>query len=272
MYTYKSIIILGSNGMLGQMVKKYFTMAKYTVHIIDSRFEEENCIAYVNEINKLEDSIVINCIGKIKQKSGDLFELIWSNTILPLELSRNLRPGHFLIHPSTDCVFKGDSEVCYPLYAKHDADDFYGWTKSIGETAAISSNRTLIIRVSIIGPDYKSNKGLLSWFLNLPTHSKLNGFVDHFWNGITTLEWCKQLEKLIKNNVLISQSGNIIQLGTSERYTKFDMLNLFQEVFGTDHNIIKYNSKQNVNRCLEPQYLSNSLDTQLKELYAFMKL
>ena len=268
----KSIIILGSNGMLGQMVKKYFTIANYTLHIIEDRFEQHNFNTFINEINKFEDSIVINCIGRIKQKSDDLFELVWSNTILPLELSRNLKPGHFLIHPSTDCVFKGDNNMGYLSNSKHDAEDFYGWSKSMGELAVSTKNNALTIRVSIIGPDYNSSKGLLSWFMNLPSNSEINGYVNHYWNGITTLEWCKQLEKLINENKLINKKNNLIQLGTEKKYTKYDMINNFQEVFGTNHKIIPYNSENNINRSLIPDIFTSSLDIQLKELRSFMKL
>ena len=60
----KKIIVLGSKGMLGQMVKLYFTNEKFEVIVFDKRFTENNFISYFDELNSFEDGIVINCIGK----------------------------------------------------------------------------------------------------------------------------------------------------------------------------------------------------------------
>lgn len=256
--------------MLGQMVKMYFESEYYSVYTIDERFEYENIQKFINTINSINDGIVINCIGRIKQKSEEISDLMWSNAILPLELSRSLKPSHFLIHPSTDCVFSGVKETHYSLSDKHDAYDSYGWSKSLGETAVSQRNNSLVIRVSIIGPDDNSNKGLLSWFLNLPENSKINGFTNHYWNGITTLEWCKQVDKLIKTDAIHSQFNNVIQLGTEKTYTKNEMLILFQIAFNTNHLIIPFCAETTINRCLSPQILSNNLNVQLEELKLFI--
>jgi dTDP-4-dehydrorhamnose reductase len=189
----KKIIVLGSKGMLGQMVIKYFGALGYSTIEFNERISEHTIFPIIKSINKLDDSVVINCIGKIKQKSDDVFTLLWSNSILPMELSRSLKKTHFLIQPSTDCVFTGNRAQSYDVNDFNDAEDVYGWSKSLGEHVLQHRTNTLIVRVSIIGPDYNSDKGLLSWFLNLEEGSTVNGFTNHFWNGITTLEWCKRI-------------------------------------------------------------------------------
>ena len=269
---HKSIIILGANGMLGQMVMKYFIFEKYKVQVINDRFESNTVNDFINKINSYEDSIVINCIGKIKQKSDDLNDLLWSNSILPLELARSLKSGHFLIHPSTDCVFSGNIYGKYLSHSWHDSVDFYGWSKSLGETAVYGRAKSLVIRVSIIGPDTNSNKGLLSWFLNLPNNSEINGYVNHTWNGVTTLEWCKQVQTLIEKKDFEDNLYKLIQLGTEESYSKNDMLNSFQTVFGTNHKITPTISENTINRCLNADIVSKCLQDQLKELQAFLEI
>ena len=107
----KRIIILGSKGMLGQMVKSYFTIHGFELILYDKRFNEENISSYLDELNSYYDAIVINCIGRIKQKSEEALNLLWSNTILPLLLARSLKSSHVLIHPSTDCVLDGESAL-----------------------------------------------------------------------------------------------------------------------------------------------------------------
>ena len=270
---YKKIIILGSKGMLGQMAEKYFTSQKFDVDYFNERFTEFNFIEYVEKINAFDSSIIINCIGKIKQKSNDTLDLLWANTILPLELSRKLNKKHFLIHPSTDCVFNGLSKIPYEVNQTNTANDIYGWSKSLGEIAIKSKLNSLIIRVSIIGPDLFSKKGLLSWFLNNSEKSNLNGYINHFWNGITTLEWCKKLHEFILNDFEIrTNDKHIIQLGTEQIYSKYDMLMLFQKTFETDFNISKVNANEEINRSLVPNIISKQLEEQLVELKSFIDL
>jgi hypothetical protein len=84
------------------------------------------------------------------------------------------------------------------------------------------------------------------------------------WNGITTLEWCKQAEKLMTH--LEGNTGRIIQLGTSDFYSKFKMLQLFQEYFKTDFLIGGVELPNAVDRRLMPEILSISLESQLREL------
>lgn len=260
----KDIIVLGSNGMLGQMVVKYFESQDYSITIINDRINESNIFQIVNSINKLEDSVVINCIGKIKQKSNDPFALLWSNSIFPLELSRSLKKSHFLIQPSTDCVFAGNKEGYYEVSDFNDAEDVYGWSKSLGEHALQNRPNTLIIRVSIIGPDNNSDKGLLSWFLNLKDGSTVNGFTNHFWNGITTLEWCKFVEKYFKSKK--AYPNNIVQLGTKDIHSKFDMLNMFNNVFNKNIVINSYSDGAILQKCLMPTIYCQNLKFQLIEL------
>ena len=266
----KKIIVLGSKGMLGQMVKLYFTNEKFEVIVFDKRFTENNFISYFDELNSFEDGIVINCIGRIKQKSEEAFDLLWANSILPLSLARSLKSSHILIHPSTDCVFDGLTDKPYNFSDFHSASDVYGWSKSLGETAVTNMANSLIVRVSIIGPDSNSNKGLLSWFLNNPSGTILNGFTNHFWNGITTLEWCKRIHEIIINENTLNQfmKQGLIQLGTKEIYSKYEMLRIFKKVFQKDYEI-KPQESQYINRCLQSLIESKSLEIQLNELRTF---
>lgn len=266
------IIILGSKGMLGQMVKCFFNKEGYKVIEYNKRFDENSIHNYFDEINVFENSVVINCIGKIKQKSDSTYDLLLSNTIFPLELSRSLKEGHLLIHPSTDCVFDGISEIPYLIKDKHTANDIYGISKSLGEQSLMSRSNTLILRVSIIGPDINSSKGLLSWFLNNTSNSELQGFTNHLWNGITTLEWCEKLIFFLKDPKLLNGllDRKIIHLGTEEIYSKYEMLLLFNMIFKKNFTILPFQAPNYINRCLKPDFISKSLEKQLKRLKSYM--
>jgi dTDP-4-dehydrorhamnose reductase len=268
----KKIILLGSKGMLGQMVKHFFVNEGYEIITYDKRFDENSINNYFDELNSIESSIVINCIGRIKQKSDLAYDLLLSNTIFPLDLSRSLKSSHLLIHPSTDCVFDGISQNLYLTSDKHTSSDIYGISKSLGETALLSRSNTLILRVSIIGPDFYSSKGLLSWFLNNISQEKLEGYTNHFWNGITTLEWCEKLLHVLRNQKLLNClfERKIIQLGTNEIYSKYEMLSLFNSEFKKNFNIVPFQATTYVNRCLKPDIISMPLETQLERLNKYM--
>lgn len=258
--------------MLGQMSVKYFKYAGYDVITLKNRYEPATRINFIEEIQQHPNSIVINAIGRIKQKSDDTNDLLWANAILPLDLAKDLLSSQILIHPSTDCVFAGDKGKPYNVDDKQDATDDYGWSKQLGEAAVVNRAKTLIVRVSIIGIDNNPNpKGLLGWFISQPANANLKGFSNHFWNGITTLEWCKIVEQQFN---LIDKSSypfaKIIQPSTPEFHTKCQMLDLFNEVFAKNHLIEPLNCVQAVDRRLQGTIMANNLKEQLFELKLFM--
>ena len=267
---HKRMIILGSRGMLGQMVLKYFLSSGFDVISFDQRFNEFTYIEYIDKLNSLPDAFVVNCLVRISQKSTNAMELLLPNAILPLELARKLKASHVLVQPSTDCVFDGTKDEFYDVDYMHNAIDAYGWSKSLGESAVLGMHNSFVIRVSIIGLDENSTKGLLSWFLSNPSKSKMNGYSSIFWNGVTTLEWSRKLDEIIKSTSRLSEiiDLKVIQLGTREKYSKFDMLQMFQKIFHTDF-IIRSTKTKKIDRCLEPQIISDALTVQLEELKKF---
>ena len=266
----QNIIVLGSRGMLGQMVVEYFGNLNYHIFEFNERIDELNIFRIIQQLNELEDSVVINCIGKIKQKSSDAFTLLWSNAILPLELNRSLKKGHILIQPSTDCVFTGNKRSNYMVSDFNDAQDVYGWSKSLGETTLQHRPNTLIVRVSIIGPDEQSDKGLLSWFLNLKEGSHIKGYTNHIWNGITTLAWCIFIEDYLRSPSKTSYELNTVQLGTTEVHNKYDMLVMFNEIFGKQINIEPVVEGEVISKCLNPDIICKDLRSQLTDLRDFL--
>jgi dTDP-4-dehydrorhamnose reductase len=256
--------------MLGQMVSTYFGRLGHTVVPVTERYTAETRLDFMNALNAAGSGVVVNCIGKIKQKTGGAQDLVWANGVLPLDLWENLRPDQYLIHPSTDCVFAGTAGQPYQVTATADATDDYGWSKRMGEVALVGKPRTLVVRVSIIGPDRNASaKGLLGWFLGLPAGAQVKGFTNHLWNGVTTLEWCKYLAQLLISGQLPAHEGKVVQLGTAEHHTKHEMLLLFQQTYATNYQIVPSDGQAAVDRRLAPTVQAKPLALQLKELYGF---
>jgi len=260
------MIVLGHNGMLGQMAVKYFKTKAKRIITFEKRFNQSNALGFASELREYPNAVVINCIGKISQKTDNSEELYTANSFLPLVLKDQLHESQLLIHPSTDCVFSGKKGEAYNENDCPDAKDTYGWSKTLGEKALTGRTNTVIMRVSIIGLDNSNNsRGLLGWFLSNKKGDELKGYSNHLWNGITTLEWCKQAELLI-NNHYENEDCKLIQFGTKEHYSKYEMLKLFQEVFKTEFEIRKYKTTENIDKRLVPRFYSKSLKNQLIEI------
>jgi dTDP-4-dehydrorhamnose reductase len=131
---------------------------------------------------------VINAMGVIKHKlnerdPGDVERAVRVNALFPHLLARAAaESGARVLQIATDCVYSG-GRGRYTESDEHDARDVYGKTKSVGEVRSPPMHH---LRCSIIGPELASHRSLLDWFLQQPRQSKIDGFVNHRWNGVTT--------------------------------------------------------------------------------------
>ena len=266
------LLILGANGMLGQMVFKFFTgEKKYSVLIQNDRFDAAEPRLFVEKINGINPEIVINCIGSIKQKIPGKQNLYDINARLPGALSKYLNKKIYLIHPSTDCVFSGKSIKPYQGHELPDAEDDYGISKSMGDLCLANRPRTLIVRTSIIGPDSRINSmGLLAWFLRQSTSNVVPGYINHNWNGVTTLEWCQTIESIIPKIDLFKKTKTV-QLGTKKTVSKFELLNIVNDIYSCGVEIIPTKHIETINRSLMPDIVAESIKQQLSHLFVYQR-
>lgn len=263
----KKIFILGHNGMLGNAVLKYFSISKkenYILYTTDKRFPDEG---FKKELINSDAEFIINCIGKIPQKKP---ESVIDYEILNIELPIFLESlNKKIIHPSTDCEFSGKKNKYYQYKKndKRDAKDDYGKSKSyISKKIEDEFKNTKIIRVSIIGHELKSSLSLLDWFLS--QKKEVNGYTNHFWNGITTLEWAKICESIINN---WENYPKLNQFGTKENKSKYELLNIIKNIYKKDIKINKLKTNEQLNKCLKSDKNIKKIESQLIELKKFYK-
>jgi dTDP-4-dehydrorhamnose reductase len=84
------------------------------------------------------------------------------------------------------------------------------------------------LRCSIIGPEPKTHVSLFDWLLRQKKGAVINGFTNHFWNGITTLHFARLCHGIISSNMTLPHIQHIIPTGKT---TKFDLLQLLAEHF-----------------------------------------
>lgn len=240
----KKVLIIGSKGMAGHMIKEYLTQKRYDVYGTFREKEEKNL--EVNEfyldafdkekleeiLKKVKPDFVINCIGILNQFAENNPDIaIYVNGYFPHYLDRlSEKYGYKLIHITTDCVFSG-KKGNYTEDDFRDADSYYGRSKAIGE---VNNNRTLTFRTSIIGPDInKDGIGLFNWFMK--QEGKIRGYSNVFWSGVTTLELAKAIESSFGQNI-----SGLIHLVNNEKISKYDLLKLFSKYMNKDIEIEKY--------------------------------
>lgn len=254
------ILILGHNGMLGHMVKRYMISMGFKIETINEKWPSSSFIEYVKNS---DSNFLINCIGSIPQKKPSWEQYKSVNILLPLFLSENFCGR--IVHPTTDCEFSGNLKFEH-FYSKNDtkdATDDYGISKSHISYLLSSKPNVKQIRTSIIGPEINSKKvSLMEWFFK--QEKSLNGYINHYWNGITTLEWSKQCLNLINN---WENYENVIQLGTN-CINKFELLNIINRKFFMYKDIIPTNSIYS-NKCLKSDFTLETIETQIIELKNF---
>ena len=128
----------------------------------------------------------------------------------------------------------------------------------------------MIIRTSIIGTTKDNNgAGILDWFLSQNDDAQINGYLNHMWNGITTLKWCEIVREIIEKKIDVPKNG-ILQLSSPEKINKYDLLEKFSEVFEKQLIINQYKTDQQVNRLIESDIELSKIHTQLLELKKFI--
>ncbi len=255
------VLVLGNTGMLGNAVYSYLeTQKDVEVFTITARYPDA---LFFEQIESIKADYIINCIGAIPQHSPSPEAYRLLNEELPQALDRLGIP---VIHPSTDCEFSGTLPLGTQYSKDHvrDAVDAYGASKARASAwIERTAKNTKIIRTSIIGHELSTNNSLLDWFLAQTGTAR--GYTNHYWNGITTLEWAKQCLCLIRN---WTTAPLITQLAT-EPVNKYQLLCLIQKVYEKDILINTYETESGTNKCLISDILLPSLTQQLTELRLF---
>ena len=272
----KKVLLFGATGMAGHVVYYYLqSTGKYDISNVVYRtpLTEDSIIvdvtnrdAVADVVHRVHPEIIINCVGiLIKGSREHPDNAILINAYFPHLLKRlSDEVGAKLIHISTDCVFSG-KKGNYTEDDFRDADDVYGRSKALGE---IINDKDLTIRTSIIGPELKENgEGLFHWFMH--QCGEINGFRTAIWGGVTTLELAKAIVFSLDNGIV-----GLIHLSNGVGISKFDLLNLFKEIWGKDTVIKPYDGNEvdkSIEKSLRLDYEVPSYRQMLVEQFEMMK-
>ena len=228
------LLILGSDGMLGHVVKIYFEEKGYDVVCTTRRddkselyFNITNSVSEIERIIKrVQPDVVINCIGILNKVADEHKALaILINSYLPHYLDEISVENNFkLIHVSTDCVFDGKTGN-YDEMSMPNETNMYGRSKALGE---VINDRSVTLRTSIVGPDINENGiGLFKWFME--QEGEVGGYDKVLWTGITTIWFARCMEMAIENNLV-----GLHHCVNNDVISKYDLLVLFKKYFNKD--------------------------------------
>jgi len=273
----KKVLLLGASGMLGSAVYNVLK-DKYSLVLSFRNLEDANLLdkayggvdnhqkvefdlehvyqdylskkgnpgeyfnKFLNEIGEVD--YVINAIGitiPFSLKNPALTFFI--NSAFPFILSGIF--GSKLIHITTDCAFDGQKDYPYDEESVKTPFDIYGFSKAIGEPTDC-----LTLRTSIIGRELKGFTGLLEWFLKQKGET-INGFTNHFWNGVTTKEFGKICDRIMDNREEFPETG--IYHVFSNTVSKYEMVTKFKEKYNIDCEIVSDDIPR-LNRTLSTKY------------------
>jgi dTDP-4-dehydrorhamnose reductase len=263
------IILFGSTGMLGRYVNdvlsktyKIECISRDMFNILNDDYIKLKKILKVNTNELHSNDIIINCSGLIPQKicknnNNSYQNYIKINTIFPhclnkLCLEYNLR----FIHITTNCVYSGNVGN-YNITDKHDAEDIYGISKSLGEPLEAT-----IIRTSIIGEELYNKTSLLEWVIS-NKNKEINGFVNHYWNGVTCLTLARIIKHIIDNNLYWK---GVKHISSPNVVTKYELCNYINEIYNLNIKIIPFSTKQvNLTLCGQDIFNINDIKQQIIE-------
>ncbi len=223
--------------MAGHVVKKYLSdSGKYIIGdlartISSGKFtyliDVTDISALDQVISEFKANVIINCIGVLnKDAEENPDKAIFLNSYLPHYLAKKTTAsGARLIHISTDCVFSG-LKGNYLDSDEKDGLGFYAQSKALGE---LNYGAHLTIRTSIVGPEIKTNGiGLLHWFLRNEA-KEIKGYTQAYWGGVTTIQLAIAISHAIEQPI-----SGLIHLTNGIRISKFDLVNIFKDVFMKD--------------------------------------
>jgi len=235
------IVIFGSTGMLGSYVYKILKNNHNVICIKRDDFDIEKdswkkLDLIIHNVMEKND-VIINCAGIIPQKTGQLDYKIYMrvNALFPHKLNEiAIKTNCKFIHITTDCVFDG-AKGNYNETDIHTATTLYGVSKSVGEP-----EEATIIRTSIIGEECLGKKSFIEW-VRSNENKTIDGFTNHYWNGVTCLTLANLIKKIIEENLFWIGVRHVF---SPEIVTKYDLCKYVNEIYDLNITLI---GKEDVN-------------------------
>jgi dTDP-4-dehydrorhamnose reductase len=179
--------------------------------------------------NKVQPSMVVNCVALGRGHWGDYARMISVFALLPRRVAHLCRlHSARLIQISSDGVFRG-TKGAYSEDDMPDAEDAYGVSKLLGE---VNEAGAITLRTSMIGHDLRAASGLLEWFLS--QRHPCPGHTRALFSGLPTIV----LAQIVRDFVLPRPDLHGVYHVGGQPISKFDLLRLVARQYGVATRLI----------------------------------
>jgi dTDP-4-dehydrorhamnose reductase len=248
----KRILIIGSNGMLGQRLAEHFSVQnniellcssnEAASLIPDVQYTQVN-IAHKGEVKELilgfVPDFVINAAAYTNvDKAETERELVWKINVAGTDniaLYSWTIDAH-LVHISTDYIFDGKSGP-YTENDKPNPISYYGRSKLASENSIYASGvRYTILRTNVLyGPAKYGRPDFVKWVVaSLRDKKEIKIVTDQINNPTYIDDLVQGIEKICTTN-----KEGIYNIGGNELLSRFDFTIRIAKYFGLDTQLIK---------------------------------
>lgn len=246
------IMIVGSNGMLGQRFVEFY-LEKENVELLAASAEEDSFIKNVSYsqidiadktsvkkvIYEFYPDFIINTAAYTNVDRCEFEkETAWKvNALGPEYLAFfSMAVGAHLIHISTDYIFDGSAGP-YSETDKPNPINYYGRSKLAGENAVRSSrNDFTIIRTNVLyGPAKFGRPDFVKWVVeNLREKKEIKIVIDQINNPAYIDDLVGAMVKIVKY-----RKRGIFNIGGPEFLSRYDFTLRIADYFELDKSLIK---------------------------------
>lgn len=239
------VLILGHEGMLGWVAKKYFWQQNCIIETISSRWPTQE---FKKKVCLSKSDFVLNCIGAIPQKFPKDYSI---NEDLPEYLCNNFQGK--IVHPASNIEEFPNSDDSYAISKKRGS----WFVKNIRP-------ESLIVSSSTIGPSLDGIFGV--WDTIEKSNDTVYGYTNHFWNGVTTLEWTNYVYGLIMRG----ETGH--RKIYSEKLSKYQLMKILAEKLEKQVTIIPKEQIQEKDFCISQGFETKPIDQQINDFISWRKI
>jgi len=261
------VLILGANGMLGHTLK-YVLESKNIKVLSHTRQHFDPLINSISDLSQIyslsKGDYVVNTIVH-DPKDIDIEKVYTINSVFAHQLGYYCKINKLkLIQISTNGVFSG-KKGNYVESDVPDATDHYGKSKLLGESAF-----AMVLRTSILGHSIQK-RYLLDWVIS-QRNKTIQGYTNHYWNGVTTLELANYIHQIILHN---RYKNGIYHIYSNKSYSKYELLKLINLIYNLQLIVEPINHPQEKILTIKSLYQTSNvkkqLMIQLEELKRFTK-
>lgn len=229
------IIVLGSTGMLGQELTRYFSSLGNDVVGVarnnsDYNFDISNDDKLFECFEMEKPDIIINTVAIVNLNNCELDKgraYLVNSRPASIISDYCMKKNIYFIQISTDHYYMGDNDKKHSEIDEICLLNEYARTKYLAELLSLKNPQSLVIRTNIVGFRGWENDTFVEWALNsLKSQEHINVFEDYYTSSIDIYSFSRIFGDLIKD-----RPSGIYNISSSEVFSKKDFIFSLADAF-----------------------------------------